>query len=90
MNKVYPLLKVFDIITNNPRAWNIEKMIKLFEQEIIKHMIWLPNHNGKFSVKTAYPLAATYTSFIILQDFLTPSLKNLLSLKIHDHHELLL
>lgn len=73
MNVVHLLSKVSDLIIQNPHSWNTPKMQTLFEQYLIteiqknpippnsqRHdlLIWTLNHNGKFSVKTAYHIVA--------------------------------
>lgn len=105
MNEVHLMLKVSNIITNNPQSQNLEKMLTLFEQDSIDQiqkiplsqhgqrndsMIRIPNQNGKFSIKTAYHLATHEQDSSPPQNFLISNLKKLQRLKIHDRHKMLL
>lgn len=70
----FPLsLKVSDLINCITNSWDIQKMQTLFQRDCIKEilkipllastqrldsLVWTKNQNEKFSVKTAYHLAA--------------------------------
>ncbi|KAG2712835.1 hypothetical protein I3760_04G144500, partial [Carya illinoinensis] len=69
MNSIHPSFKVSDIIINNLRSWDIQKMQNLFNQtslaEVLKillsprvqdedKVVWSLYHNDKYLVKTAY------------------------------------
>ncbi|KAG2679677.1 hypothetical protein I3760_11G062000 [Carya illinoinensis] len=65
MDTIHPLIKVSDLIQNNPKSWDIRKLQSLFDQPSIREIlkiplsqtvqgedkkIWALNHSGKFSV----------------------------------------
>ncbi|KAG2690440.1 hypothetical protein I3760_09G187100 [Carya illinoinensis] len=69
MDQAHPELKVSDIITGNPKQWDLGKMQILFDREsnneiqkihiptfsqLQDKMIWTQSKTGKFIVKSAY------------------------------------
>ncbi|KAG6629497.1 hypothetical protein CIPAW_14G089200 [Carya illinoinensis] len=102
-----PSLKVSDFIIQESHYWNLPKMKQFFSHESIKEIlkiplpstrlredrhIWVKNHNGKFSVKTAYHLAAKSNNGIQVSNsnMDNTAFEKIWKLKIHDRHKLLL